>query len=862
MSCQHNCCFKQCSNKCTLKGEHTTHFCNSSHPCTKKCDEIAFPGHCSIDKSIDLGKSKTQLGRRENCAKIIEPFKLEHEGHCCHSKEEKDTFHYCDVACPGCGFICQKEYGHKDKHDLKEHGKMFNLMFVSSQKEQTKLQFEDKTTMNFYQGQICKNFKCHEYCKRFGRGHYHYNICGSNEGSVCDQSLFNVTGVKHVSEKISKEYPNIDQITHEAYWDMIHFKDPYQTEAFNTCEHKNIFGNPCTRSVGHSKIDVYSKDFVSKITEISEQLPEGILSADGHRYDYDNNSDHHIILIDSSKMMALNDVSPTNDILKEKEFSFLNSRYGVAFELALRYTHIKYKLKSQDKFSLILFNSRKGNTILCENEPIKNYYSIIDFMILSNKLDQRPSFSPVLELCHDLVSKYKKPTFFLMFTAASPKGIFKSKGSSKLEILKKKFKTDDEFKFQIIQIGEDLISEDLRDMLIVTKQKILNHTSKNNILPILINSTTIGSNSIVDSTNKSNDSTKGVLLTLSKTHIKIKEGTNEQARANLALEILETETAFVTNIGKTLELYYYPLFLNPIVSKSKREEVFSGLENIYKLNSKILVKFKNRIDHWHENPRIGDLFVEFSPYLKIYTTYFVKYEKSLNWILQQSKKDSKFETFLNLRRGDKFMTEGSKITSFLITPIQRIPRYKLLLQEMLKKSPSDHIDFNDLKQALCTISDVADYLNLQVQSRNKFTKMKKIASKLLQIDDIIIKNRRFIQHERVLEKTSLSTTNCVLFLFNDILVHSLEKLKIGPNQFQSIHENEQKNLDEILSENEKNEIHFEVKYFFKISEIEFEESNEKNLILKSKDKKIEYSFESIEKKENWLKEFKIAKKLI
>jgi hypothetical protein len=315
----------------------------------------------------------------------------------------------------------------------------------------------------------------------------------------------------------------------------------------------------------------------------------------------------------------MNDVMPTNELFKEKDFSFLMNRYGVAFELALRYTHIKYKLKSQDTFSVIAFNTRKGISVMCENVEMRNYYSILDFMIQPNKLDQRPSFSPVLECCVELVSKYKKPTIFLMFTAASPKGIFKSKGSSKLEILKKK-QEEEGFQFHLIQVGDDVISEDLRDMLIVTKQNIINHTSTNNVLSTLIKSTTVGSesNSInFDKSNTKSNSNVGVLLTLSKTHIKIKEGTMEQARANLALEILETETAYVGIVGKTLELYYYPLFLNPIISKSKREDVFSGLENIYKLNSKILVKFRERIDHWHENPRIGDLFVEFAPYLKI-----------------------------------------------------------------------------------------------------------------------------------------------------------------------------------------------------------------------------------------------------
>jgi hypothetical protein len=561
----------------------------------------------------------------------------------------------------------------------------------------------------------------------------------------------------------------------------------------------------------------------------------------------------------------MNDVMPTNELFKEKDFSFLMNRYGVAFELALRYTHIKYKLKSQDTFSVIAFNTRKGVTVLCENVEMRNYYSILDFMIQSNKLDQRPSFSPVLELCVDLISKYKKPTIFLMFTAASPKGIFKSKGSSKLEVLKKK-QEEEGFQFHLIQVGDDVISEDLRDMLIVTKQNIINHTSTNNVLSTLIKSTTVGSdsNSINFSSNKTSNPT-GVLLTLSKTHIKIKEGTMEQARANLALEILETETAYVGIIGKTLELYYYPLFLNPIISKSKREDVFSGLENIYKLNSKILVKFRERIDHWHENPRIGDLFVEFAPYLKICilsihlksldTTYLVKYERSMNWILQQSKKDPKFELYLNLRRGDKFMTEGSKIASFLVTPIQRIPRYKLLLQEMIKKSPTDHVDYKDLENAFNIISEVADYLNLQVQNRNKFTKMKIISSKLISLnEDIIVKNRIFLEHERVLQITSLASSSCILFLFNDVLIHCLERVRVGLGQYQPITTQEEKSLNEILSLNDQNSIHFELKYSFPIKEIEISNVDDIGIILKSQGKEIQYSFESKEKKEFWVKE--------
>jgi hypothetical protein len=227
----------------------------------------------------------------------------------------------------------------------------------------------------------------------------------------------------------------------------------------------------------------------------------------------------------------------------------------------------------------------------------------------------------------------------------------------------------------------------------------------------------------------------------------------------------------------------------------------------------------------------------------------------MNWILQQSKKDPKFELYLNLRRGDKFMTEGSKIASFLVTPIQRIPRYKLLLQEMIKKSPTDHVDYKDLENALNIISEVADYLNLQVQNRNKFTKMKIISSKLISMnEDIIVKNRLFLEHERVLQITSLASSSCVLFLFNDVLIHCLERVRVGLGQYQPITTQEEKSLNEILSLNDQNPIHFELKYSFPIKEIEISNVDDIGIILKSQGKEIQYSFESKEKKEFWIKE--------
>lgn len=83
-----------------------------------------------------------------------------------------------------------------------------------------------------------------------------------------------------------------------------------------------------------------------------------------------------------------------------------------------------------------------------------------------------------------------------------------------------------------------------------------------------------------------------------------------------------------------------------------------------------------------EVPRghIGALFKSFAPFLKMYTQYVNNHENSsqiLNELIQKKRK--KFIQFCNTALTDA-RCKGNSLQSLLIMPVQRVPRYKLLLQ--------------------------------------------------------------------------------------------------------------------------------------------------------------------------------------
>jgi len=61
-----------------------------------------------------------------------------------------------------------------------------------------------------------------------------------------------------------------------------------------------------------------------------------------------------------------------------------------------------------------------------------------------------------------------------------------------------------------------------------------------------------------------------------------------------------------------------------------------------------------------------------------------------------------------------------ELDSYLILPIQRIPRYVLLLQELVKHTWKDHADYQKLCEAWDKMQKTANYMNEKKKRNRKF----------------------------------------------------------------------------------------------------------------------------------------------
>lgn len=110
------------------------------------------------------------------------------------------------------------------------------------------------------------------------------------------------------------------------------------------------------------------------------------------------------------------------------------------------------------------------------------------------------------------------------------------------------------------------------------------------------------------------------------------------------------------------------------------------------------------------------------------------------------------------------------LQSLMISPVQRVPRYKLLLQEMLKMTPLSHADRADLRRALKAVSEVATHINEEVRTQENRRAIRRIEKEFLYDPGFVAPHRLLIRRGPLLKQTRHENQLCEFFLFSDILV--------------------------------------------------------------------------------------------
>jgi len=158
-------------------------------------------------------------------------------------------------------------------------------------------------------------------------------------------------------------------------------------------------------------------------------------------------------------------------------------------------------------------------------------------------------------------------------------------------------------------------------------------------------------------------------------------------------------------------------------------KLFSNLPELMMLNEDLLRDFEERVENWSKVKKIADVIVKKGPYLKLYTV-FIRDFSAMNFHFEEC--CSRYPKFAKLVKEFEKMPrcQHLRLQHYMLKPVQRLPQYKLLLEDYLKHLEAEAEDFDDTTQALRIVSEAAEHANNTVKQGDKFQRMLRLQSRL------------------------------------------------------------------------------------------------------------------------------------
>ncbi|KAF4101107.1 hypothetical protein G5714_017539 [Onychostoma macrolepis] len=259
-------------------------------------------------------------------------------------------------------------------------------------------------------------------------------------------------------------------------------------------------------------------------------------------------------------------------------------------------------------------------------------------------------------------------------------------------------------------------------------------------------------------------------------------------RRHVIMTLLDTEQSYVESLRTLIQGYMKPLKHpenSPLCDPSLVDEMFYQIPEILEHHEQFLEQVLDCVNQWHDRQTIGHVLIQsFSKEIlaNIYSAYIDNFMNAKDAVRIAKEAKPAFLKFLEQSMREN--KEKQALGDLMIKPVQRIPRYELLVKDLLKHTPEDHPDYLFLLDAQKNIKRLAERINKGRRTAEELEKetrvMQEIEAHIEGVEHILNPQRKFLRQEMVVEsKTVGGKKDRSLFLFSDLLICTTLKRKSG-----------------------------------------------------------------------------------
>ena len=274
-------------------------------------------------------------------------------------------------------------------------------------------------------------------------------------------------------------------------------------------------------------------------------------------------------------------------------------------------------------------------------------------------------------------------------------------------------------------------------------------------------------------------------------------------RRHIIRELVDTERAYVAVLSEIDDHYLRPLLLaaastTPILDRKAIADVFANFADILALARELL----RRLVHGASTPPpslneaagapfarpggadealepaaltsglVGALVLPLCPFLKCYAPFVQNFSRALERIESERTGNARWRRFLD-ERARRGVGRGLGLGAMLLQVVQRIPRYLLMLGDLVRRTPEDDADRYELVQAHGIVEGVATFLEGMIAAHERtiaaLDLQRAFGSSLGDLA-LVAPGRELIRSGRLIKVCRRGEQERAFFLFSDMLL--------------------------------------------------------------------------------------------
>jgi hypothetical protein len=222
-------------------------------------------------------------------------------------------------------------------------------------------------------------------------------------------------------------------------------------------------------------------------------------------------------------------------------------------------------------------------------------------------------------------------------------------------------------------------------------------------------------------------------------------------RGFVVKELVKTEDDYVKSLKLVIE---------NVISHAKNKQkgdlltadecsrIFSNMEQIMAFNEQFCKKLKERLEVYTPFSMFADEVVKMLDFFKLYYEYCNNFTNSRKILDDFKSSKHKFWRWIEPLECTPYL-QNLDLSSLLVKPVQRLPKYVLLFKDLLKNTEHNHPDYSNISKALDKFMAINTENNYKMDKYLRNLRLFELEKsfKTMVSFDIVQLNREFIMEE-------------------------------------------------------------------------------------------------------------------